>query len=120
MDHAAIEQVPDALVGDGIVPDHQRRELFLDDVGLIHRHRSADAGDAVVGLDFAEDARHRVVAVVDFGQPARALVFVFRVDVDGADEAFFPEFAVEFHRAVDFEDVDCGNFHACSPLGIRE
>ena len=42
---------------------------------------------------------------------------VFGVDIHRTDKAFFPEFAVEFHRAVDLEDVDCGDFHAGFSFG---
>ena len=51
------------LVRERVRPDEQRLELGVDDEGVRHGDRPADAADAVVGDDLDEDGGHAVLAL---------------------------------------------------------
>ena len=83
-------------------------------VGGLVLDRSADAGDALIGVDLEENGADAGVVLVDaIGEPAAGpFGAVFGIDVDRANQALLPEFAVVLDSADDFPQSDVGDLHA--------
>ena len=99
--------------------DEHRRDLLDNNIRLVLREGAADAVYAVVGLDLHKIGGDAEGVRADLLRPAGAFGFVFRVDVQRADQPFFPEFAFVLEDAFEFKDADCCDFHWGSPFLLR-
>ena len=118
MNELAVELVPHALDSERVLANHKRRNVGVDDVGRLPVDGPRQAADALIGLNRDEDRRDRIGAarVALLPEPAArngvaALVLVLRVDVDGTDDALFPQLAVVLELALKLNEPHASDAH---------
>ncbi len=111
MHHEPVHAVPQAFDGEGVLAQQQRLELLFDNVRLFFGERAANANVPGVGLDLNEVGDVAIFARRHLLGPVGALCSMFGIDVDGANQSLFPEFAAMLQRAFHADDADFGNLH---------
>ena len=108
----------DAFDGKRVLADDEGRDVGVDDEGRLPVDGPRQAADALIGLNRDEDRRDRIDAarVALLPEPAArngvaALVLVLRVDVDGADDALFPQLAVVLELALKLDEPHPSDAH---------
>ena len=117
----AIHDVPEAFGGEGIVADDEVTVFGVDDSGDIVADWTGQSGDTLVRVDLEKDG---LDLGTRFASPlarlpvggSRGLGMELRIDIDRADEPFFPERTVRMlDGAGDFAESNTGDLHARFP-----
>jgi hypothetical protein len=113
MHEHAVHLVPQHIMGDRIAAEQHGAQLAGDDGGHRFWHRPGNGVHSNFGLDLDKAAFDAEMGCVGL-HAALEIVSgtVVGVDVDRADQPFFPERTVGFQGAVQPAQTCCREFHA--------
>ena len=117
MDRRPVKPVPDPFDGQGILAHQQGPEGRQNDAAFGFPERTANADLPRVRLNLKE-TRLQMQATRSLLQHVLAgFMLVLGVDVQGADQALFPERPVVFQHAIQLKDAHFGNLHVGATWG---